>query len=135
MNRSARAFSSGAVFNPGSNQFFPRVGFEAIRLFLRGCRDECSRFQPPDAALVKPGFGFRPELIAVAAEAVDLDRATDYGPKSACTGFVPQISRVIYGAGKNALPRRFDEALAVWRPEAIGGPAHERFDSAHFGAA
>jgi hypothetical protein len=85
--------------------------------------------------LVKPGFGFRPELIAITTEAVDLNRATDYGPKSACAGFVPQISRVIYGAGKNALPRRFDEALAVWRPEAIGGPAHERFDSAHFGAA
>jgi len=72
-------------------------------------------------------------LIAITAEAVDLNRTTDYGPKSACAGFVPQISRVIYGAGENALPRRFDEALAIWRPEAVRGSAHERFDPAHLG--
>lgn len=68
-----------AVFNPGRDQFFQNIGFEAIRLFLRRRCDERSRFQPPNATLVKPGFGFRPELIAVAAEVIDHHPTANYG--------------------------------------------------------
>lgn len=42
---------------------------------------------------------------------------------------------MIYGACENTLQRRFYEVFAIWRPEAIRGPAHEGLDPAHLGAA
>ena len=48
---------------------------------------------------------------------------------------VTQIAGMFYATGEDALARRFDQTFAVRWSEPIGGPAHKRFNTAHFRAA
>src|SRR5215831_4240030 len=64
-------FSHGhvrAIIGPSADHFFPRVPFVALGLFVRCHLDQFRGIEPPDTAGVKPGFRFRPQLVAVAGQ-------------------------------------------------------------------
>ena len=130
-------FSDGRtrpVLNPTCNEFLPWISFVTVRLLGRGLLDKLGCFQPPEEASIKVGFGFRPELIAIARETVDIDRATRNRPETPTTRFVSKISGMIDCACEYTLAWRFDRAFPVGRPETIRGAAHEGLDTADFEA-
>ncbi len=94
------------VFTPPSHYFLPRISIKPVCLFLRGGYRQFASFQPPNGAHIKSRFGFRPKLIAVTCQALDIDRATSNRPEAAPPGIISEIAGMIHRAGKNALACR-----------------------------
>ena len=114
-----------AIVRPSTDHFFPRVPFVALGLLIRRHPYPVRGVKPPDTTGVKPGFRFRPQLVAVTGQLIDVDCATGDWPKSTAAGLIPKVRAVIHRAGENTLARRLDQPHAIRRLEAVGCPAHE----------
>jgi len=74
----------------------------------------------------------RPKLVTVSRQGVDIDGPAENGPEAPRPRFIAQILGVVHRAGKDALPRAFDDPLAERRTEPVRCPAHERLDACDF---
>jgi hypothetical protein len=59
--------------------------------------------EPPDRTRFESYFGFRPQLVAVTGQSIDVDLTTRHRPETAPSGFVAKIAAVIDSAGEHAL--------------------------------
>jgi hypothetical protein len=106
--KATRDRNASTAFNPAGNDFFPGICFVTIRLFHCSDVDEFCCLQPPNAATLKPGFRFRPQLVPVTSQEIDVNSTTSYRPEAPTTAVVTQVTGMIHTAGENALARRFD---------------------------
>ena len=100
-----------------------------------GGLDEPRSVEPPDRAGAESGDGLGPELVAVARERVEVDRAAADRPEAAVAGLVAQVGLGVDGAGEHTLARHLDGVAAIGRPEAVGGAGQERLDPRDLGPA
>src|SRR5579862_2838168 len=117
------------AFNPLQNFVVPRPWRIALILFFSRQFIQFCCIEPPPSPRLVFGVGFRPELVAIATERINVNSAAQHWPETAVASFIHERRSVICGTGEHRTSRDRLGGMSIGRAVVVNSGSEECFDS------